>query len=147
MKLFTPAEILDNLGWTGTERQPFVDTSLHLILAGDTISQTPYCNNPNIEKDSLNKKYPLYSTIPVSTVETDSISNKPAANDTLAKPKERIKSRNETQKNEITPAFDFYGNPKNPASPGALFVISLVIIMTLTGTAIWFFNRKKIQTA
>ncbi len=147
MSLFKPAEIADNLGWTGTERQPFVDTSLHLILAGDTVSQTPYCNNPNIEKDSLNKKYPLYRTIPDSAVQTDSTANKPAANDTLVKPKERIKSRSETQKNEITPLVDFYGNPKNPSSPGALFLVSLVIIMTLTGTAIWFFNRKKIQTA
>ncbi len=147
MSLFKPAEITDNLGWTGTERQPFVDTSLHLILAGDTVSQTPYCNNPNLEKDSLNKKYPLYSTIPIAAVQTDSTAALPAANDTLAKPKERIKSRNETQKNETTPAFDFYGNPKNPNSPGSGFIVALTLIMCLTGTLIWYFNRKKIRTA
>lgn len=147
MNLFKPAEIADNLGWTGTERQPFVDTSLHLILAGDTVSQTPYCNNPNIEKDSLNKKYPLYGTIPVAAVQTDSTAALPAANDTLAKPKERIKSRNELQHNEVMPVVDFYGNPKNPKSPGSGFLVALTLIMCLTGTLIWYFNRKKIRTA
>lgn len=140
MNLFKPAEIADNLGWTGTERHPFVDTSLQLITTGDTLSKTPYCNNPNITKDSLDKKYPLYTTVP------DSTTKKPAAEDTLAKPKEKIKSRNEVQKKEFNPSVDFYGNPKNPDAPGALFITGLIVLMLLIGSAIWFFNRKKIST-
>jgi hypothetical protein len=140
MNLFKPAEIADNLGWTGTERHPFVDTSLQLITAGDTVSKTPYCNNPNITKDSLDKKYPLYTTVP------DSTTKKTAAEDTLAKPKEKIKSRHEVQKNEFNPSVDFYGNPKNPDNPGALFITGLIALMLLIGSAIWFFNRKKVST-
>lgn len=140
--MFNPSKIADNLGWTGFERQSYVDTSLYLTVPGDSASGYPYCNNPAITKDSLNKNYPFYTT----TLADTTTSPPPAAMDTLAKPKERIKSRNEVQKNELVPAVDFYGNPKNPASPGAVFIISLIVLMTIIGTLIWMVNRKKVIT-
>lgn len=141
--LFNPSKIADNLGWTGFERQTYVDTSLYLTVPGDTASGYPYCNNPAMTKDSLSKNYPFYTTTITDTTTT----RPPAAEDTLAKPKEHIKSRSEVQKNELVPAVDFYGNPKNPASPGAVFIISLIVLMTIIGTLIWMFNRKKLVTA
>lgn len=140
MYSFNPAAIPDNLGWTGFERNTSIDTSLNLLPSGDTVSGYPYCNNPAISQDSLNKNYPFYTTaIPDSTPKT------PAANDTLAKPKERIKSRSEVRKNELVPLVDFYGNPQNPAKPGSGFLLGLLAVLAIIGSWIWLVNRKKIQ--
>src|SRR5687767_1943501 len=122
---FNPLRTVDNLGWTGMERQSFDTTTLYFIIPADTTSAYPYCNNPGMTQDSLNKSYPFYtSALP------DSTTKKPAAEDTLAKHKERIKSRNEVKKNELIPVVeDFYGNPGNPAAPGFTFIATLLVIM------------------
>jgi hypothetical protein len=143
MHAFNPSKIADNLGWTGFERQNFDTSNLWLTLPVDTLSGYPYCNNPAVTQDSLNKNYPFYtSALPDSTTKT------PATTDTLAKHKEHIKSRNEVKKNELVPVGeDFYGNPTNPAAPGIGFIAALLLIMALVGTLIWVVNRKKVMTA
>jgi len=130
----------DNLGWTGHERT-FDTAALYLNLSIDTTMIAPYCNNPNATADSLNKNYPFYTT---AMRDSANKTTTPAANDTVAKQKERIKSRNEMKENAVVPVSeDFYGNPTNPALPGLGFIAGLLVLLSLIGYLIWMFNRKK----
>jgi hypothetical protein len=144
MYAFNPRLIPDNLGWTGFERQTFDTTTLYFINPADTLAGYPYCNNPAMTQDSLNKNYPFYSSaLPDSAQKTPATIQE----DSLAKHKQRIKSRNEVKENELVPiGEDFYGNPTNPNAPGIGFIASLVLLMTLVGLLIWIFNRKKVMT-
>lgn len=145
MSYFNPMTIDDNLGWTGFERPThFVpDTTVFFATQtqiADTTGTGPYCTNPNLSQDSINKQYPFYAS---SMPDTATQSQKPWKEDTLAKPREKIRSRNDVNKNEVDPTANFYGETPNPPSPGILFVSLFLVLMTAVGYSIWLTNRHK----
>lgn len=142
MKYFSMAEP-DNLGWGGTPMKfnAYDSTAIFTNLPPDQIDTStnkPYCNNPNIPKDSLESNFPFYTTV----VNGDTAATRTP--DTLAKPKEHIKSRNEVEKNYVAPVGENSNGDTNSLTPNFNFILALFLIMLGIGTLIWLTNRKKV---
>ena len=140
MNYFSMAEP-DNLGWGGTPNQINWSDTMAIFATPipiDTATNKPYCNNPNIPKDSLESNFPFYTTV------VNGDSSKAAPLDTFAKPKEHLKSRHEVEKNNNLPIGDIGDVNTNTPSPNFNFILVLFLIMLGVGILIWMTNRKKI---
>jgi hypothetical protein len=141
----------DNLGWGGPNLTPtpyLSDSVLFLKLfppPADSLTNFPYCNNPAIPADTLEKHFPFYTQAIAEDVQ---LKDTMRLNDidTIGQTREELR-RNDPEKNNNVLPFIEPGNNDNVSGwkPGYGTILFFALFMLITGAFIWVTNRTKIQ--
>lgn len=154
MKYFKISENSDNLGLPPISIDTIIKfsdtTCVEISSYGngwgrmvDTVLNHPYCNNPNIDFDSMRQYYPKsvvfvgFDSTRVETVKTDSSTNDSPKTNEVVEPRRKKKKKQESL------LIDYENNsPISPISPFSIFVISSLFLSLLTGYLIYKSSRK-----